>query len=251
MRISEDQYNLLSQIVDGYATVKEEFYYSTASGGTTIQQPSVDGETYIDYPDLEQLGASGFLVMTPQDGVAMTGRVYPTNDGVQHVEEARRLEGIMRSDKAIAPGSGGSRISWGVTLPVLEAVVALYGQADAGEDVSQTQVNQRLERDDGDSATSRAFEILERSGYLQETASIDALPGPLTVVPTERALQLIEGWPADGEVALARLVNALQTQIDSTNDEDEKGKIRRVIDAVQGVGENVAAEVLTKVIMGG
>ena len=181
----------------------------------------------------------------------MTGRVYPTNDGVQHVEEARRLESIMRADKAIAPGSGGSRIAWDVTLPVLEAVVALYGHADAGEDVSQMQVNQRLERDDGDSATSRAFEILERSGYLQGTASIDALPGPLTVVPTERALQLIEGWPADGEVALARLIAALQSQIDSTNDEDEKGKIRRVIDAVQGVGENIAAEVLTKVITGG
>jgi len=251
MRITEDQQTLLCQIVDGYAAVKEEFYYSTARGGTTIQQPSVDGETHIDYPDLEQLGSSSLLAMTPQAGVAMTGRVYPTNKGVQHVEEARRLEGIARADNAISSGSGGSRIAWDVTLPVLEAVVALYGQADAGEDVSQIQVNQRLERDNGNPDTSRAFEVLEQSGYLHGTASIDQLPGALTVVPTERALQLLTGWPADGEVALARLIGALQTQIDSTENEEEKGKVRRVLDAVQGVGENVAAEVLTKVLMGG
>jgi hypothetical protein len=251
MRITDDQHKLLSQIVDGYAAVKEEFSYSTASGGTAIQQPSVDGETYIDYPDLEQLGSIGFLAIAPQEGVAMTGRVYPTNDGVLHVEEARRLEGIVRADKAISSGSGGSRIAWDVTLPVLEAVVDLYAQADAGEDVSQMQVNQRLERENGDSDTSRAFEVLERSGYVQGTASIEPLPGALTVVPTERALQLLQGWPADGEVALARLIAALQTQIDSTDDEEEKGKVRRVLDAVEGVGENVAAEVLTKVLMGG
>jgi hypothetical protein len=130
-------------------------------------------------------------------------------------------------------------------------VVHLYDQADAGQDVSQTQVNQRLEREDGDPDTSRAFEVLERGGYVQGTASIDGLPGALTVVPTERALQLLAGWPADGEVALARLIATLQTQIDATSDEEEKGKLRRVLDAVQGVGENVAAEVLTKVMMGG
>jgi len=136
-------------------------------------------------------------------------------------------------------------------LPVLETVVALYDQADAGDDVSQMQVNQRLGREDGDSNTSRAFEVLERGGYVQGTASIDPLPGALTVVPTEKALKLLAGWPADGEVALERLIAALQTQIDSTTDEEEKGKLRRVLDAVQGVGENVAAEVLTKVMMGG
>ncbi len=113
------------------------------------------------------------------------------------------------------------------------------------------QVNQRLEREDGDPDTSRAFEVLERSEYVQGTASIEQLPGALTVVPTERALQLLEGWPADGEVALARLLTALQTEIDSTDDEEEKSKLRHVLDAVQGVGENVAAEVLTKVLTGG
>jgi hypothetical protein len=251
MRITEDQHNLLCQIVDGYAEVKEEFYFSTGMGvGTTMQHAGVEGRESVDHGDIEELWNLGLIAVTP-GSAAMSGRLRPTAEGVHHVEEARRLEGIVRADNAISSGSGGSRIAWDVTLPVLEAVVALYGQADAGEDVSQMQVNQRLEREDGNPDTSRAFEVLEQSGYLHGTASIDQLPGALTVIPTERALQLLAGWPADGEVALARLIGALQTKIDSTEDEEEKGQIRRVLDAVQGVGENVAAEVLTKVLMGG
>lgn len=251
MRITEDQHNLLCQIVDGYAKVKEEFYFSTGMGiGTTMRHAEMEGRQSVDHGDIEELWNLGLIAVTPGSS-AMSGRFRPTVEGMHHVEEARRLEGIIRADKSISSGSSGPRIAWEVTLPVLEAVVALYGQADAGDDVSQMQVNQRLERADGDSDTSRAFEILERSGYLHGTANLDQLPGALTVVPTERALQLLEGWPADGEVALARLIAALQAQIDSTEDEDEKGNVRRVLDAVQGVGENVAAEVMTKVLMGG
>jgi hypothetical protein len=251
MRITQDQHNLLCQIVDGYAEVKEEFYFSTGMGiGTTMQHAGVEGRESVDHGDIEELANLGLVAVTPGNS-PMSGRLRPTADGIHHIGEARRLEAIRRADHAISPGSDASRIAWDTTLPVLQAVVDLYAQADAGEDVSQGQVNQRLERQDGDPDTSRAFEVLERSGYVQGTASIDQLPGALTVVPTERALQLLAGWPADGEVALARLISALQTQIAATIDEEEKGKVRRVLEAVQGVGENVAAEVLTKVITGG
>jgi hypothetical protein len=161
------------------------------------------------------------------------------------------LEQIARADTAIGDGCGTSKIAWDVTLPVLQATVDLYAQADAGDDVSQMQVNQRLGREDGDSDTSRAFEVLERSGYLQGTASIEQLSGALTVVPTERALQLLAGWPADGAVAVERLLATLQARIEATSDEEERGKLRRVLDAVQGVGENITAEVLTNVMLGG
>lgn len=251
-RITEDQHNLLCQIVDGYAEVKEEFYFSTSMGiGTTMQHAGVEGRESVDHGDIEELSNLGLIDVTLAAGTAMAGRLRPTANGIHHVEEARRLESIARADNAISSGSDILRIAWDATLPVLETVVALYDQADAGDDVSQMQVNQRLGREDGDSNTSRAFEVLERGGYVQGTASIDPLPGALTVVPTEKALKLLAGWPADGEVALERLIAALQTQIDATTDEEEKGKLRRVLDAVQGVGENVAAEVLTKVMMGG
>jgi len=251
MRITEDQHDLLCQIVDGYEEHKEEFYVSTALGvGTTIDHPSIEGgERGIHYPDVEQLWHLGLVSMTPEG--QMSGRLYPTAEGIHHVAEFRRLDAIARADNAISPGPGTSRIDWDATLPVLQAVVDLYAQGEAGEDVSQMQINQHLARPDGDSDTSRAFELLERSGYVEGTASIDQLPGALTVVPTERALQLLAGWPADGEVALARLISALQAQIDATADEEEKGKLKRALDAVQGIGEGVAVEVLTKVMMGG
>lgn len=250
-RITEDQHNLLCQIVDGYAEVKEEFYFSTAMGvGTTMQHAGVEGRESVDHGDIEELWKLGLIDVTPSS-VAMSGRLRPTAEGTHHVGEARRLESIARSDNAISSGSEGSRVAWDATLPVLEAVVELYDRADAGEDVSQTQVNGHLGREDGDSDTSRSFEVLERGGYVHGTASIDQLAGALTVVPTEKALKLLAGWPADGEVALERLVAALQAKIELTSDEEEKGKLRQVLDAVQGIGENVAAEVLTNVMMGG
>ncbi|HEX8688724.1 MAG TPA: hypothetical protein VF729_00610 [Solirubrobacterales bacterium] len=254
-RITDEQFELLARIVDAYWTLnalgqKLDLVYISASGGLTfLDHHAMEGRPQIDYPDLEELESHGLVVLKPSR--ERSGSLYPTAQGKHVVEEQRRIEQIARADNAIGDGSGGSKIAWDATLPVLQAVVELYAQAAAGEHISQMQVNQRLGREDGDSDTSRAFEVLEQGGYVQETASIDGLPGALTVVPTEKALQLLAGWPADGEVALARLVAALQTQIDATSDEEEKGKLKRALDAVQGIGENVAAEVLTKVMMGG
>lgn len=250
-RITDDQYNLLCQIVDAYEEHKEEFHFSTGMGiGTTMQQAGVAGREKVDYGDIEELGDLGLIAITPGNS-AMSGRFRPTADGIHHVGEQRRIDAIARADEAISSGPGESSVTWEATLPVLEAVVDLYGQAPAGQDASQAQVNQRLQREDGSPETSRAFEVLERGGYLEGKISIDQTPGPLTAAPTEKALQLLAGWPADGAVALERLMMALQTRIDTTSDEEEEGKLRRVLDAVQGVGENVAAEVLTKVMMGG
>lgn len=256
-RITGEQFELLEAIVDAYWTKLEsgqklDFMYFTEGGmrGTFIQHPSLDpNPRSVDYGDLEELESLGLVRLSHSRD--RSGSMVPTADAKHVVEEQRRLQEIARADAAISAGRSGSGISWDATLPVLEAVVDLYGKASAGEDVSQVAVNQRLEREENDSDTSRAFEVLERGGYVQGTASIDALPGALTVVPTEKALQLLANWPADGVVALERLVAALQARIESTSDEEEKGKLRRVLDGLQGVGENVAAEVLTKVMMGG
>ncbi len=254
-RITDEQFELLARIVDAYWTPsaqgqKLDLVYISASGSLTfLDHHAIEGRPQIDYPDLEELESHSLVVLKPSR--ERSGSLYPTADGKHLVEEQRRIEQITRADAAIGDGSGGSRISWEATLPALQAVVDLYAQVGAGEDVSQMQVNQRLERKDGDSDTSRAFEVLERGEYFEGTTSIDGLPGALTVVPTEKALQLLAGWPADGAVALERLVGTLQARIDASSDEDEKGRLKRVLNAVQGVGENVAAEVLTKVMLGG
>jgi len=164
--------------------------------------------------------------------------------------EQRRIQGIIRADIAISPG-GGSRIGWDDTLPVLETVVDLYPGAPPGLGVSQGQVNERLSRNENDLNTSRQFEMLEQAGYIKGFLETDQVPGPLMAAPTEKALKLLAGWPADGAMALERLLAALQAQIDATTDEQEKGNLRTVLSAVQGISQELAASVLAKVIMGG
>ncbi len=249
-RMTDDQQELLRQIVDDYGTVKEEFYYSTAGGGTTLQQPGVEGGKDVHFPDLEQLAARGFVSMTPQEGLAMTGSLYPTGDGVHEVAERRRVDAVVRAGDAISPDSG-TGIGWADNLPVLEAVVELYRDVAPGQGVSQSQVNGRLGREESDVATSRQFELLADAGYVKSLLETDQIPGPLTVAPSERALQLLAGWPADGAVALERLIAVLQDRIDATTDPDEKGRLRNLLSAIQGIGQELAAAVLVKVIMGG
>lgn len=249
-RMTDDQHNLLREIVDGHAQVKEEFYYSTAGDGTTMQQPSVEGERAVDYPDIEQLSQLGFISLTPQEGLAMTGSLYPTGDGIHEVEERRRIESIVRTDGAISEGDR-MGIGWDDTLPVLQAVVELYPDAPPGLGVLQARVNERLGRDEGDLDTSRKFEMLAEAGYVKGYLESDQVPGPLMAAPTEKALKLLKGWPADGAVALERLVVALEARIDASGDEEERGKLRSVLAAIQAVGQELAAEVMAKVILGG
>jgi hypothetical protein len=178
--------------------------------------------------------------------------MVPTTEGRNLVEEQRRIAAIVRADAAISgDGNERSSVNWEAVFPVLKGVVDLYGDAGAGHDVSQMQVNQGLGREDDDSHTSRAFEVLERGDYLEGRMSVDQVAGPLTVAPTEKALQLLADWPADGAVALERFVATLETRIDTATDAEEKDKLRAVLGAVQGVGQELAADVLAKVIMGG
>lgn len=254
--ITGDQFELLEAIVDAYGHIvdgqKSEFMYYTegAMAGTSIQHPGLEGDTRrVGYPDLEELEALGLIRMS--HGGTRSGSMTPTADGIHVVEEERRLRRIAHSDEALSSTGGGSGVEWETVLPVLQAVYDLYSESPAGEDVTQPQVNSRLQREEADPATSRAFEVLSESGYVRDINEIDAIPGPLTVIPTERTLQLLGGWPADGDVARERLVAILQARIEETTDPEEKSRLQGLLSSAQSVGEKVMAEVLTRVLMGG
>src|SRR4051794_34972824 len=103
MRITEDQHNLLCQIVDGYAEVKEEFYFSTSMGiGTTMQHAGVEGRESVDHGDIEELWNLGLIDVSPGTS-PMSGRLRPTAEGIHHVNEQRRLDAIAKADEAISP----------------------------------------------------------------------------------------------------------------------------------------------------
>jgi hypothetical protein len=258
MKITHEQLDLLELIVDAYwarpsttTGQKIDFLVFTEGGGrgSFIQHPGLETSPLsIDFGDLEELAQKGLVRL--KGTRPKSGGMLPTAEGKALVEERRQIASIVRADHAVSPG-GGSGIGWEDTLPILEAVVDLYPDSPPGLGVSQGQVNQRLGREEGDPDTGRKFEMLEQAGYVTGHLETDQTPGPLMAAPTEKALKLLAGWPADGAIALERLLSVLQAQIDATSDEEEKGRLRRVLDAVQGVGQELAADVLAKVIMGG
>ena len=204
-----------------------------------------DDDPALDLGDLEELFSFGLVSI--DYGGQKSGNTRPTAEGERVVEEQRHIAEITKSDRAIS--GGGPGVGWEATLPVLEAIVRLYDQASAGEDVSQMDVGRQLGREEGDPGVSRAFEVLERNGYVEGGMSIDQLPGPLTVAPTEKTLQLLAGWPTSGEAAVERLLAVLDERIKAAPDEQQKGKLRALRDSLVDVGEGVAAEVMVKLLM--
>lgn len=89
-----------------------------------------------------------------------------------------------------------------------------------------------------------------READVESRWEIDQVPGPLTVAPTEKALQLLAGWPTSGAAAVEKLLSVIDSQIASAPDEERKGKLRSFRDSVVDMGESVAAEVLVKLLMG-
>lgn len=247
--MTTEQLALLEKLVDGYwsnseGEAKEDFYFGASMGqGPTIEHRSLEEEA-LEVGDLEELAALGLVSVNWEND--LSGRVRPTAEGKHVIEEQRRIADIAKADRAIS--GGGPGIGWEATLPVLEAIVRLYDEADAGEDISQMQVSQKLGRDDGDSGVSRAFEVLQRNRYVEGRTEIDGLPGPLTVAPTEKALQLLAGWPTSGEAALQKLLSILDTRIEAAPDEERKGKLRALRNSLVDIGEGVAAEVLVKLM---
>lgn len=251
--ITEEQLDLLEIVVDAYwsnevGQRKHDFQFSTGMRtGGGLQHPALgDEERGVDVGDIEELENLGLLNVNWRGD--LDGSFRPSAEGKRVVEEQRRIRKVAEADKAISGGRGPG-IGWEAALPILQAIVDLYDEGQAGEDVSQPQVCRRLGREDNDSGVSRAFEILERSGYVLGEMQIESLPGPLTVVPTEKALQLLAGWPTSGDAAAQKLLSILDERIEEAPDE-EKGKLQRLRDSVVDIGESITAEVLVKLMTG-
>ena len=67
--------------------------------------------------------------------------------------------------------------------------------------------------------------------------------GPMHL--TERGRREVGQWPGD---AYAALVAELEARIAATADDQEKGRLRSLLDGVVGVGRDVAVDVLSKVV---
>jgi hypothetical protein len=70
----------------------------------------------------------------------------------------------------------------------------------------------------------------------------------LTVVPGERALQLLAGWPGSGEAAFQKLLAALDEQIEEAPNDERKGRIRAVRDGLLEIGEDFGAKLMAEML---
>jgi hypothetical protein len=141
----------------------------------------------------------------------------------------RRRAARLSAMDEVAPA--GDR--WTEDRQVLQAVVDL-GQS--GQILLPEQIAVHLERpaDDVREPLLRLasadppfaqFQVARASVVGNEVASVS--------LPTERALRTCEVWTS-AETALDRIADALEAMIDQADTEDERTRLRRVLDAIKG-----------------
>jgi hypothetical protein len=135
---------------------------------------------------------------------------------------------------------------WGDVEPVFRAT---YGLLDERDIVSSDDVIAAL-----DPAPVNAFAPGRALRYLLDYGFIDGAmylghEVPEAIRATEKGLQVASGWPVPGESGAfaSAFVQALTERINDTETaDDERGKLRRLRDAIEDVGVRVVAEVVAR-----
>jgi hypothetical protein len=134
-------------------------------------------------------------------------------------------------------------VDWSEARPVLEATYRLLNKADQ---TTQEEVCSALGVPAGHERTIRALALLFEAGYI-DGLEVDSSPAPIFIRATEKGLREASNWPgrpAPDQVEL--LLRLLDERIESPETpDDEKGKLRRVRDALGDLGRDIAVGVLT------
>jgi hypothetical protein len=179
---------------------------------------------------IDEMESRGWLRVTHREGV---GRHFAlTGDG-------RREWGRWNSLTGSAVD-----LSWSAARRVLHQIYEKYEAAGApvkGVDVFGL-------FGDGNKSAHAAVAQLARAGYLD--VSFESAAGISFVIPSTQTLQLEAGWPTGvpAEDALAELVEALDTELAQTSDQEKRSKLIQVRDGLIGAARDVALAYLEKKI---
>jgi hypothetical protein len=166
-----------------------------------------------------------------------------TDGGLAYAAQLRRA----RTDTDRMPLSD---MDWKATMrPVLQAVYEASLTATP-YGVEQPQINAQLGRAPDDPKTDRLLYELERNGYIEAvTPSFSEAWGPSHSRLTEKALQVVAGWPgAASDDVVSRLLDVLNAEIEQTHDPDQRSKLEKLRDVVAGIGRDVLTDVLSKAL---
>jgi hypothetical protein len=215
-----------------------------------IRYPGIGGDqAFMRWPrqDIEVLAERGLIRLDRSQARQGQWEFDITDDGFAEADRRALLDVPLPAAEPVE----GEALDWnGVVFPVLRAVYAAYPNAPRPElGVDQRTINAQLGRDEADPETARVLEELVHSGYLEATMEVDQIQGPAFCRLTEKGLRTVAGWPS-ADAAVESLVAALDEEIEATESETEKGKLRALRDSVGQVGRDVVADVLAKVITG-
>jgi hypothetical protein len=258
VRLSGDQVELLTRFAEAYEKKggmhdqKEPIYFYTSQGGTELQHFSWPDEIRVALGDLQELDSYG-LIYIRYGRSDMDGSFRVTGQGYDAVEQIKRQQQALAGATVVPEEGARMGLDWETEVfPVLRAVYDLYSPTTSSKGVMQMSINERLGREKDDPHTDIALKKLEEAHYVGRVFGSSATGGPMSCEPAPKALELLAGWPTDrGDAALTRLVEALEAQIQQTSNEEEKGRLKAVLAAVQQVAQEVMVGVMTKVITGG
>jgi hypothetical protein len=138
-------------------------------------------------------------------------------------------------------------MQWQEVEPILRATYTTLEQSNL---ITGEEVNVAMGRDASDASTGRAFEHLDRTGYINATFGL-GFALPYGIQATEKGLQYCAGWPVPGSSSafITEFLRAVDERASATETPtDERGRLRSFADAASGVGKDLLADIASKVI---
>lgn len=257
MGFSGEQAELIVTFADAYERPterthqKETIMFYTDSGGTQVQHPHLPGGGMdVSVGDIHEFDSLGIIDIR-YGRSDLDGSFRVTNDGFDVARQIKDHKQALASPDVVPEEGKGMGFDWATdALPVLQTVDRLWRADPTIRGVNQEAIKKALGRSSDDMHTSVILRKLQEADFVIGKGAWQG-EGPVLCEPTTKAFELLAGWPTErGDMALARFVEALETRIEATDDPVEKGRLRKLLDSVNEVGQGVMAGVLTNLITG-
>ena len=254
--------SLLRALVKAHETpgsdgTREPIYVFRHSGGETLQHHALPADApAFDETMLEDLHASGHIDIDYRE---RSSRLTPTPEGRRLIKQLEAVENTeARADlteflEAVErQRRSPNKLAWPAVRPVLLTMRRYW--EDAGFDADGVAVLPLYAAvpDDAEAMFVATIRSLLASGYLDLAADISFNEVPALVRFTDRAFEVLDGWPGASNQDLAEnLIAVLTERAERESDPEKKRRLERWRDTVKELGVSTASEVLAKVLTGG
>ncbi|HEX8123752.1 MAG TPA: hypothetical protein VF549_21050 [Solirubrobacteraceae bacterium] len=252
---------LLRALVKAHETpgsdgTREPIYVFRHSGGQSLQHPALSDVPAFDETMLEDLHAGGFIDIDYRE---RSSRITPTQDGRRLIKQLDAVEDTeARADvtafiEAVElQGRSSNKLAWPAVRPVLLAMRRYWEDAGFDPDGVGLVPLYAAIPDDAEPMFVATVRSLLASGYLDLAADIQFNDLPALVRFTDRAFEVLDGWPgASSQDLVENMLAVLTERAQGATDPDERRRLERWRDTVRELGVSTASEVLAKVLTGG